>query len=413
MAEDSCYPRKQRQRKHGCKHGSFQNGKNKLLKGWGVRSKKANEEMALYNLTMKVNRLELLKANIGLEMIAGTDELDKYMAEILQGRTEDELKRMGGILGKSVKANSKKAAAIPNASFHNATFSDRIWMYQDLLKADLSKLLQTGLIQGKNPRVLARELKKTFDTTTYNAERLMRTELARVQTEAQKQSFQRNGFSLYEYIANINCCDICQGLNGKHFKVESMMPGENAPPMHPHCRCSTAAWEDSEEYNAWVDYLASGGTTEKWNASEKFIFKSIRRHKRNQIGGTTGKWNKTLENSKNSSKIKLGNADVRKWYISEVGSIKNSIDKSLPIEEQARQAFEARNRIRTEARNMMADEETRKLLDKERPNKTFEELIESKMKRKGMTREEAIFDILETATKTNEDVNKELGLGDD
>ena len=266
MAEDSCYPRKQRQRKHGCKHGSFQNGKNKLLKGWGVRSKKANEEMALYNLTMKVNRLELLKANIGLEMIAGTDELDKYMAEILQGRTEDELKRMGGILGKSVKANSKKAAAIPNASFHNATFSDRIWMYQDLLKADLSKLLQTGLIQGKNPRVLARELKKAFDTTTYNAERLMRTELARVQTEAQKQSFQRNGFSLYEYIANINCCDICQGLNGKHFKVESMMPGENAPPMHPHCRCSVAAWEDSEEYEAWLDYLENGGTTEQWNS---------------------------------------------------------------------------------------------------------------------------------------------------
>ena len=216
MAEDSCYPRKQRQRKHGCKHGSFQNGKNKLLKGWGVRSKKANEEMALYNLTMKVNRLELLKANIGLEMIAGTDELDKYMAEILQGRTMDELKRMGGILGESVKVNSKNAQAIPNASFHNATFSNRIWMYQDLLKADLSKLLQTGLIQGKNPRALASELKKLFDTSTYNAERLMRTELARVQTEAQKQSFERNGFSSYEYIANSNCCDVCQGLNGKH-----------------------------------------------------------------------------------------------------------------------------------------------------------------------------------------------------
>ena len=266
MAEDSCYPRKQRQRKHGCKHGSFQNGKNKLLKGWGVRSKKANEEMALYNLTMKVNRLELLKANIGLEMIAGTDELDKYMAEILQGRTEDELKRMGGILGKSVKANSKKAAAIPNASFHNATFSDRIWMYQDLLKADLSKLLQTGLIQGKNPRVLARDLKKTFNTSTYNAERLMRTELARVQTESQKQSFERNGFEMYEFIANSGCCDICQGLNGKHFKVKDMMPGENAAPLHPHCRCSVAAWEDSEEYEAWLDYLENGGTTEQWNS---------------------------------------------------------------------------------------------------------------------------------------------------
>ena len=62
---------------------------------------------------------------------------------------------------------------------------------------------------------------------------------------------------------------------------------------------------------------------------------------------------------------------------------------------------------------MMADEETRKKLDEERPNKTFEELIESKMKRKGMTREEAIQDILETATKSNANVDKELGLGDE
>ena len=61
----------------------------------------------------------------------------------------------------------------------------------------------------------------------------------------------------------------------------------------------------------------------------------------------------------------------------------------------------------------MADKETRKLLDSERPNKTFEELIQSKMDRKGMTREEAIKDIYKTATKTNDMVNKELGLGGD
>ena len=33
---------------------------------------------------------------------------------------------------------------------------------------------------------------------------------------------------------------------------------------------------------------------------------------------------------------------------------------------------------------------TRKELDKSDPNKTFEELLESKMKRKGLTREEAL-----------------------
>ena len=221
--------------------------------------------MRLYNATMKINRLEMLKANIGLELISGHDELEKFMEGILQGRTEDELKRQAGILGKSIKSNAQKAHAIVNSSFHNAKFSDRIWMYQDLMKADLSKLLQTGLIQGKNPRVLARELKKTFNTSTFNAERLMRTELARVQTEAQKQSFERNGFDQYEFIVNSGCCDICQGLSGKHFKVEKMMPGENAPPMHPHCRCSVAAYSNRKEYEEWLDYLDKGGTTEEYN----------------------------------------------------------------------------------------------------------------------------------------------------
>lgn len=238
-------------------------------------SEKANEEMRLYNATMKINRLEMLKANIGLELISGHEELSRFMGDILKGRTEDELKRQAGILGKTVKDNAKKANAIVNASFHNATFSDRIWMYQDLMKADLSKLLQSGLIQGKNPRVLAREIKKTFGASTFNAERLMRTELARVQTEAQKQSFERNGFDEYVFIVNGGCCPICEALSGKHFKVAKMMPGENAPPMHPHCRCSTAAYADRKEYDEWLDFLSKGGTTEEYNRQKAAKINSL------------------------------------------------------------------------------------------------------------------------------------------
>lgn len=228
-------------------------------------SKRANDELRLYNATMQINRLELLKANIGLELLAGHAELESFMAEILQGRTMDELRRQAGILGESVKNNAKAARAIVNSSFHNATFSDRIWMYQDLLRNELSSLLQSGLIQGKNPRTLARELRKTFDAGISNTERLMRTELARVQTGAQKESFLRNGFTEYTFVVNGRCCDICKALDGKHFKVEDMEPGKNAPPMHPNCRCSTAAWVDSDEYEAWLDFLSKGGTTEEWN----------------------------------------------------------------------------------------------------------------------------------------------------
>lgn len=231
-------------------------------------SDRANEEMRIYNLTMKVNRLELLKANIGLEMVSGFDEMQKYFDKKLSERTIKEFRRQAGILGASVMENGKMVHAIVNASFKNATYSERIWGYQGMLKAELQSLLVSGLIGGKNPKVLARHLEKRFGVSLSNAERLMITELARVQTEAQKQSFIRNGFEEYEYVAcsKTDVCSICQALDGKHFKIEDMMPGTNAPPMHPRCHCSVAAYEDSEDYEKWLDFLEQGGTTEEWES---------------------------------------------------------------------------------------------------------------------------------------------------
>ena len=235
-------------------------------------SDEANEEMRIYNLTMKVNRLELLKANIGLEMAAGFDDLQKYFDKKLTDKTLKEFRRQAGILGKSVMKNEKYAHAIVNASFKNATFSDRIWMYQGMLKAEVQGLLTSGLIRGQNPRKLARHLTKRFGVSASNAERLMVTELARVQTEAQKQSFIRNGFDEYEYVAcsKGDVCPICKALDGKHFKVEDMMPGENAPPMHPNCHCSTAAYMDDEAYEEWINsYKEHGLNFEDWKASRE------------------------------------------------------------------------------------------------------------------------------------------------
>lgn len=248
-------------------------------------SDQANEEMRIYNLTMKVNRLELLKANIGLEMVSGFDEMQKYFDKKLSERTIEEFRRQAGILGASVMENGKMVHAIVNASFQNATYSERIWGYQGMLKAEIQGLLVSGLIGGKNPNVLARHLEKRFGVSRSNAERLMVTELARVQTEAQKQSFARNGFEEYEYVAcsKTDVCSICKALDGKHFKIEDMMPGTNAPPMHPRCHCSVAAYEDSEDYEKWLDFLEQGGTTEEWKRLKK---------SENQTGG---KWYKPYD----------------------------------------------------------------------------------------------------------------------
>lgn len=65
------------------------------------------------------------------------------------------------------------------------------------------------------------------------------------------------------------------------------MPGENAPPMHPNCRCSVSAWEDSKEYEEWLDYLDKGGTTESWNTfKDAQYFRSAEIDKNNSIETT-------------------------------------------------------------------------------------------------------------------------------
>ena len=223
-------------------------------------SDEANEQMRLYNLAMKVNRLELLKANIGLELVAGHDELKSYTGDKLEGAYLEEIKRNASILGDTVIDNAKTAKAVADSSFKNATFSERIWVNQDQLKNSLSSVLSNALIQGKNPREFIPLIRKKFDVSRCNAERLLRTEIARVQTQAQAESYEANGIDEYEYIACglKDVCPLCKEMDGKTFKLKDMEIGENAPPMHPNCHCATAPHSDRKEYEKWLDGLANG-----------------------------------------------------------------------------------------------------------------------------------------------------------
>ena len=89
------------------------------------------------------------------------------------------------------------------------------------------------------------------------------TELARVQTDAQMKSFKKNGFGQYTFHALGNACDLCKELDGKHFDVKDGESGKNMPPMHPHCRCSTSAYMDDEDYETWLDGYKEHGLSGK------------------------------------------------------------------------------------------------------------------------------------------------------
>lgn len=58
----------------------------------------------------------------------------------------------------------------------------------------------------------------------------------------------------------------------------------------------------------------------------------------------------------------------------------------------------------------MKDQELRRELDIDRPNPSFEDLIEHKRKKYGYSREGALEHIITTASETNKAVNESLGV---
>lgn len=223
-------------------------------------SERANYELKIYNLKMKASRLELLKAQIDLKLIGGFSDVEKIIHQGAYEQALTEYERDAGILADSVSFDvEKRAEQVLSGSYKLKdtptfkTFSDNIWLYKTELQNDLEKMLVRTFTRGDNPRVMARELRDRFNVTGYQAERLARTETARMQTAIQRDSLEENGIKQYEYIAEPTACHLCSVLDGKIYKLKDMVVGKNAPVRHPNCRCRIAPYVSSKTmYDDWL-----------------------------------------------------------------------------------------------------------------------------------------------------------------
>lgn len=218
-----------------------------------------NARMKVYNATMRLNRLEYLKSQIGLTMVDLGMDVDSEMREKIQDDYMDEIKRQSGILGKNLTKtslwSSSTVATIVMAQTGAVNFSQRIWANIDALKAELDAVISTGIIHGDNPREMARLLKKhvrqTVTNHRYVAERLARTESARVQHKAQVSSLIKMNYRFCKWHAEPGACKICSDIvnndDGFGEGVYEIADVPNAP-IHPNCRCGISAyWIDGED----------------------------------------------------------------------------------------------------------------------------------------------------------------------
>lgn len=229
-------------------------------------SDEVNRRMRVYNATMRINRLELLKSQIGVELTKATAQTDVAVGNKLSDDYVSELKRQAGIMEVTARPSvwtGPKVAKAVMAQTNSATFSQRIWANQDALKARLDQVIANGVIQGQSPVKMARSLKEQVKSTVTNqryvTERIARTESARVQYTAQIDSIKKNGYQFIQWFAEPKACVICSHIvhqdNGYGPGVYKINKVPRIPDdTHPNCRCSiSATWVEGKQNLALTD----------------------------------------------------------------------------------------------------------------------------------------------------------------
>lgn len=222
-------------------------------------STQANQEMKIYNLTIKTSRFELLEKKIDLELIAMADKEDKMLKRELTLKIIETAERQSGLLGGTMWSQKELEAvtrSLLNSSFYSARFSERIWMNKAITSREINRKLaehlQQAIIRGKNPKTwykdmrqyLNKGLRADIQKANYNSLRLAVTETARVQMEIQIETLNRNDYEKYIWIAEPTACPICAEFANMVFTIKEAEMGGNLPPLHPWCRCSIAGYQD-------------------------------------------------------------------------------------------------------------------------------------------------------------------------
>lgn len=231
---------------------------------------KENAEMSVYNLMMKVNRLELLQYNIDLAMQELAEDEYELHEKFLKDGFEQEKAFRASIMANTVpnpKAIGDIAEATINANFKGASWSKSIWDRQDKLRTIVAQEVYQAIIRGQNGLTIARNLRKDFDVNASYAKRLAITEHARVQIEVAKQSMLRNGFEYYEVLPEPKACGVCKPKAGKKYRVDTMMTSETAPPFHPYCRCAIAEVFEGVEESKEIELQHAENITKKFLAN--------------------------------------------------------------------------------------------------------------------------------------------------
>ena len=129
---------------------------------------------------------------------------------------------------------NKDAQKFIKKKYKGSTFSKRIWENNNEISKELQNEIEKLLKGETSVNEIKKNIEDRFETSKYNAKRLVDTEVARVHDEVFKKYCKDNGVEELIYKATFcNTCKDCRKYHNKVFKIYE------APllPQHPQCKC--------------------------------------------------------------------------------------------------------------------------------------------------------------------------------
>lgn len=194
------------------------------------------------------NNVELVAARNNNELLNAASSLFSFVpakksVDFIENKLSSELMRTAEIGQKaySIK-NNKLSSKVINEPFEGVRWSDRIWKHQTELKRDMYRIMRETLLRGDVATGYTKEISDKYGVFRQQADRILRTEAARVSSRQQLNDIKKSGFDKAEWIASVGACHYCRPLDGKTFNVDQFGKEPYVLPRHPNCRCSLASY---------------------------------------------------------------------------------------------------------------------------------------------------------------------------
>lgn len=211
-------------------------------------NQKKNETEILNNIAIILLTYNIVNSVLKLKRKDNIDnysKLSKIVIEMFDVESKKTTKIITNVLSEvskkvfnsyGIKSHKDEVVKIINNHYRGLHFSDRVWDNENKVSKMMHREIKDFLDGKVNVNQIKSHIEKQFAANKYNVERLVETEIARIESQITEKYFKDYGIKKVRYNACLcNTCEKCLGDHDRVFDIND----KSRPrlPQHPKCQC--------------------------------------------------------------------------------------------------------------------------------------------------------------------------------